>query len=49
MMISKRETMALMMAVRAAPMALTIVIRQLPMVRKMASTQDTTAPIMSEL
>jgi len=44
MMISKRETMALMMAFRAVPMALTIVIRQLPMVRKMASTCEKLVP-----
>ena len=37
MMMSKMETMPLMMAVSMAPMPLTIAIRQLPMVRKMAS------------
>jgi len=44
MVISKRETMALMMAVRAAPMALTIAMRQLPMVRKMALTCEKLVP-----
>ena len=37
MMMSKRLTMPLMMAVSMAPMPLTMAIRQLPMVRKMAS------------
>jgi hypothetical protein len=37
MMMSKRPTMLLMMAVSTAPMPLTMAIRQLPMVRKMAS------------
>ena len=37
MMMSKRETMPLMIAVSMAPMPLTMAIRQLPMVRKMAS------------
>jgi hypothetical protein len=35
MMMPKRETMALMMALRPAAMALTIAMMQLPMVRKM--------------
>jgi hypothetical protein len=34
MMMPKRETMALMMALRPAAMALTIAMMQLPMVRK---------------
>jgi hypothetical protein len=37
MMMSKRATMLLMMAVSTPPMPLTMAIRQLPMVRKMAS------------
>jgi len=39
--------MALITAVQAAPMAWTIAIRQLPMVRRMDLMQDTTAPIVT--
>jgi len=34
-----------MMAVRTAPIALTMVIKQAPMARKIPVMQDTTAPI----
>jgi len=49
MMMSKRATMALMMALRPAAMALTITMMQSPIVRKMDWMQETTAPIVAVL
>jgi len=46
MMMSKKSAMARMMACRTLAMPLTIAMRQLPIVRRIASTQDTTAPIL---
>ena len=43
----KRETMALMMALRPAAMALTIAMMQLPIVLKTDLMQETTAPIVA--
>ena len=49
MMMEKRETMALMMALRPAAMALTMAMMQLPIVRKTDLMQDTTAPMFAVL
>ena len=45
MMMPKSETMALMIALRPAAMALTMAMMQLPIVRKTDLMQETTAPI----
>jgi len=48
-MMSKRLAMAPMIACSTEAMPLTMAIRQLPMVRKMDSMHDTTAPIVKLL
>lgn len=47
MMMSKTETMPLMMAVRIPPMPLTIAMRHAPMDWNTDLIQDTTAPILT--
>jgi len=47
MMMSKRPTMAAMMACRTAPIPLTMAIRQAPMVWKMDSIHEMTTPILN--
>lgn len=49
MMMPKKATMPLMIAVSMLPMPLMMAMMTEPMVRKMASKQDTTAPMMNVL
>lgn len=49
MIIPKNATMPLIIAVSMFPMPEIIAIMTLPMVRKMASKQDTTAPIVKSV